>query len=180
MIGLTIARHNESERVESMACPSTRTGTRFIVRSVPSQRGRSILEENKTIVRRYIEEGLNQRKLKLFDEILATDFANHSPRLGIVDREATLENFARIFEALPDRHSIIKDIIAEGDKVFVLAAAQGTHQKEIQGIAVSPSGKHITWEIWEMFRFSGGRIVERWAIHNMVEQFSRAAERGPD
>ncbi len=39
-------------------------------------------EENKSIVRRYIEEGLNQRKLQLFDEILATDFANHSPRIG--------------------------------------------------------------------------------------------------
>ena len=175
MIGLTIARHNESELVESMACPSTRTGTRFIVRSVPSQRGRSILEENKTIVRRYIEEGLNQRKLKLFDEILATDFANHSPRLGIVDREATLENFARIVEALPDRHSIIKDIIAEGDRVFLRTSAQGTHQDIVPGISTEPTGKSIMWTVWEVFRFNDGRIVERWGIHNLKDQVEAAA-----
>lgn len=41
-------------------------------------------EENKTIVRRYVEEGLNQENLVLFDELLAADFANHSPRLGIM------------------------------------------------------------------------------------------------
>ncbi len=39
-----------------------------------------VSEENKSIVRRYIQEGLNQRNLQLFDEILATAFANHSPR----------------------------------------------------------------------------------------------------
>ena len=31
-----------------------------------------------------------------------------------------------------------------------------------------------------MFRCSRGKIVERWAIHNMGEQFSRAAEEGLD
>ncbi len=135
-------------------------------------------EENKAIVRRYIEEGLNQRNLRVFDEILALDFGNHSPRLGVVDRDATLQNFAQILKALPDRRSTIDDIIAEGDKVFVRASVQGTHQDEIQGIPVAPTGKLINWEIWEMFRFSGGKIVERWAIHNMGEQFTRAAEQG--
>ena len=135
-------------------------------------------EENKSIVRRYIEEGLNQRNLQLFDEILATDFANHSPRLGRVGREATVQNFAQILKAIPDRHGTIEAIVAEGDNVCVRASVQGTHQEEIQGIPVAPTGKLITWEIWEMFRFSGGKIVERWAIHNMIEQFSRAAEQG--
>ena len=31
-------------------------------------------EENKTIVRRYVEEGLNQENLVLFDELLAPNF----------------------------------------------------------------------------------------------------------
>ena len=83
-----------------------------------------------------------------------------------------------IFKALPDRHSTIEAIVAERDNVCVRASVQGTHEEEIQGIPVAPTGKLITWEIWEMFRFSGGKIVERWAIHNMIEQFSRAAEQG--
>ncbi len=73
------------------------------------------IEENKAIVRRYIEEGLNQENLVLFEELLAPDFANHSPRLGIMSREATVQDFAQIFKAFPDRHSTIENIIAEGD-----------------------------------------------------------------
>ncbi len=135
-------------------------------------------EENKTIVRRYIDEGLNQENLVLFDELLATDFANHSPRLGIMDREATVQDFAQIFKAFPDRHSTIEDIIAEGDKVFVRTTAQGTHQDKVPGILIDPTGKQITWTVWEVFRFTGGRIVERCGIHDMREQFSRAAQLG--
>ena len=95
-------------------------------------------EENKSIVRRYIEEGLNQRNLQLFDEILATDFANHSPRLGRVGREATVQNFAQILKAIPDRHSTIEAIVAEGNNVCVRASVQGTHQEEIQGGTTLP------------------------------------------
>ena len=85
-------------------------------------------EENKAIARRYIE-GLNQENFVVFDEILAPEFANHSPRLGIMSREATVHDYALIFKAFPDRHSTIEDIIAEGDKVFLRATAQGTHQE---------------------------------------------------
>ncbi len=135
-------------------------------------------EENKTIVRRYIDEGLNQENLVLFDELLATDFANHSPRLGVMDREATVQDFAQIFKAFPDLHRTIEDIIAEGDKVFVRTTAQGTHQDKVPGIPIDPTGKQITWAVWEVFRFTGGRIVERWGIHNLSEQISTAAGLG--
>ncbi len=60
-------------------------------------------DQNKAIVRRYIE-GLNEEDLRVFDEILAPDFANHSPRLGIMSREATVRDFALIFKAFPDPH----------------------------------------------------------------------------
>ncbi len=135
-------------------------------------------EENKTIVRRYVEEGLNQENLVLFDELLAPDFANHSPRLGIMGRETTVKDFAQIFKAFPDRHSTIEDIIGEGDKVFVRTTAEGTHQYQVPGIPIDPTGKKITWTVWEMFRFTGGRIVERWGIHNLREQISTAAGLG--
>ena len=90
-------------------------------------------EENKAIARRYIE-GLNQENLAVFDEILAPDFANHSPRLGIISREATVHDFGLICKAVPDRHSTVEDIISEGDKVFLRTTAQGTHQDVVPGI----------------------------------------------
>jgi len=77
-------------------------------------------------------------------------------------RETTVKDFAQIFKAFPDRHSTIEDIIGEGDKVFVHTNAEGTHQYQVPGIPIDPTGKKITWTVWEVFRFTGGRIVERW------------------
>jgi len=131
-------------------------------------------EQNKSVVRRYVV-GLNEENLGVFDEILAPDFANHSPRLGIMSREATVHDFALIFKAFPDRHSIIEDIIAEGDKVFLRTTVQGTHQDFVTGISIEPTGKNITWDAWEVLRFNDGRIVERWAIHNFKDQVEAAA-----
>jgi predicted ester cyclase len=92
-----------------------------------------------------------------------------------MSREATVQDFAQIFNAFPDRHSFIENIIAEGDKVFVRSTAQGTHQDNVPGIPIDPTGKQITWTVWEVFRFTGGRIVERWSIHDLKERLSAAA-----
>ena len=129
-------------------------------------------EENKAIVRRYVDEVLNQENLALFDELAAPDFANHSPRLSVIGREVTVQDYAQIFRAFPDRHSTIEDIIAEGDKVFLRTTVQGTHQDRVPGIPMDPTGEQRIWTVWELFRFSGGKIVERWGIHNMKEQLS--------
>ena len=131
-------------------------------------------EEHKAVVRRYIEEGLNRQNLAIFDEILAPDFVNHSPRMDNVGREATVQDFAQIFRAFPDRHSTIEEIIAEGDKVFVRTTAQGTHRAPVPAIPIDPTGKQITWTLWEVFRCTGGQIVERWGIHNLKEQLGAA------
>ena len=130
-------------------------------------------EQNKAVARRY-HEGLNEKELAVFDEILAPDFANHSPRLGIISREAIVHDFALIFKAFPDWHRTIEDMIAEGDKVFLRTTAQGTHQDIVPGISIEPTGKNITYTVWEEFRLADGRMVERWAIHNLKDQVEAA------
>ena len=131
-------------------------------------------EQNKAVVRRYVE-GLNEENLAVFDEILAPDFANHSPRLGIVNREKTVNDYPLFWKAFPDCHRTIEDVIAEGDKVFLRTTVQGTHQDFVTGISIEPTGKNITWDAWEVLRFNDGRIVERWAIHNFKDQVEAAA-----
>ena len=48
-------------------------------------------EENKAIVDRFIDEVMNKRSFSIFNDLFSPDFANHSPRLGIVDREYTAQ-----------------------------------------------------------------------------------------
>ena len=127
-------------------------------------------EENKAIVRRWIEDGLNGRELAIIDELFAPDYANHSPRLGVVGREYTARETAEFFVGFPDWHTTIDDVIAEGKKVVVRRTVQGTYKGEVQGAPVPPTGKLVTFTIWEMFRVSNGKIVERWAMHDFRQQ----------
>ena len=127
-------------------------------------------EENKAIVRRWLEDGMNARNLGIIDELFAPDYANHSPRLGVVGREYTARETAEFFVAFPDWRTTIDDIIAEGEKVVVRRTVQGTYKGEVQGATVPPTGRLVTFTIREMFRVSDGKIVERWAIHDLQQQ----------
>ena len=98
-------------------------------------------EENKAIVRRWLEDGMNARNLGIIDELFAPDYANHSPRLGVVGREYTARETAEFFVAFPDWRTTIDDIIAEGEKVVVRRTVQGTYKGEVQGATVLPTGR---------------------------------------
>ncbi|PKB71597.1 MAG: hypothetical protein BZY87_04935 [SAR202 cluster bacterium Io17-Chloro-G6] len=72
-----------------------------------------MFEENKAVVRRYME-ALNEKNLAALDEIFSPDYANHSPRIGVVGKEATLQDYKQTFKAFPDRLGSIEELIAEG------------------------------------------------------------------
>ena len=131
-------------------------------------------EQKKAVVRRYME-ALNEKHLAALDEIFSPDYANHSPRLGIIGKAATLQDYGQTFKAFPDRKGAIEEMIAEGDKVFLRQFTRTTFQQAIPGIATPPTGKEVTWTVWSVLRFHDGRIVERWAKHDLKEQIEEAA-----
>ena len=90
-------------------------------------------EENKALVRRWIDDGMNGRNLAIIDELFAPDYANHSPRLGDVGREHTARETAEFFIGFPDWQTTIDDVIAEGEQIVVRRTVQGTYKGEVQG-----------------------------------------------
>ena len=123
------------------------------------------IEENKALVRHFFE-AMNKQNLAMIDEFFSTDFINHSPRIATVGREETAQDAARLLTAFPDWQTIVEDIIAEGDRVVVRRTVHGTHKGDIPGISMPPTGKRVTFTVWEMFRIAGGKIVERWGMHD--------------
>jgi predicted ester cyclase len=87
------------------------------------------LEENKAIVRRFIE-AYNKRNLDEFDELLAPDYFDHTSQVG---PEGLKQLMKMAFKAFPDFHETIEDVIAEGDKVWVRITFTGTHTGEFMG-----------------------------------------------
>ena len=112
------------------------------------------LEENKAIVRRFIE-AYNKRNLDLIDDFVAPDYVDHTNK---VDREGLKQLFNMGLTAFPDWHETIEDIIAEGDKVWVRLAYTGTHKGEFMGLA--PTGKKITSKAVDIYRIVNGKHVE--------------------
>ncbi len=62
--------------------------------------------------------------------------------------------------ALPDWHSNVEQLVAEGDLVVERFTASGTHSGELMGVA--PTGRVLRLRGMQMFRIRQGRIVERW------------------
>jgi len=120
------------------------------------------LEENKAIVRRFIE-AYNKRNLDLVDDLVAPDYVDHTNQVG---REGLKQLFDMGFKGFPDWHETIEDIIAEGDKVWVRLAYTGTHKGEFLGLA--PTGKKITAKDVDIYRIVNGKLAEYWSVTDNV------------
>jgi C-1 hydroxylase len=123
------------------------------------------LEENKAIVRRWIE-AYNERNLN-FEEFIAPDYIDHTNK---VDVNGLKQLFKMGLSAFPDWHETIEDIIAEGDKVWVLLSYSGTHTGDFMGLA--PTGNKVSSKAVDIYRVSNGKLAEYWNVTDNVRIFA--------
>lgn len=121
------------------------------------------LVENRTQVRRFYEEAINNANYALVREIFDEKVILHDPALpgGEV---SGLENFMKVLlmyrSAFPDLHIAVEDQIVEGDKVVTRFTIHATHMGDLMGI--KPSGKRIKVTGVSIIRFGRGKAVEEW------------------
>ncbi len=116
--------------------------------------------ENKAIVRRFIDEIFVQGNKATVDELLADDFVGHTwPQTG--DPKTDLKSaIDRTSKGLSDPKFTIEDMIAEDDRVAVRLTAAATQTGEMMG--VSASGKRYTIGEIHIFRLRDGLVTEHW------------------
>ena len=118
----------------------------------------------KALERRFFEEW-NKGKaaaMAVIDETCATNIVFHGGSgrdiRGLKDFKQFISEF---YDAFPDIHLTIDDMVVEGDKVAIRYTVTGTHKGEFMGIP--PTNKKVTiWAI-EIDRVVGGKFVEGWA-----------------
>jgi predicted ester cyclase len=112
-------------------------------------------EENKALIRRYVEEVYNRQDLNAYlefvDEGVAEDGADH------------LQQF---FTAFPDAHTTVLDMFGEGDKVVARLRINGTNNGPFAG--QPPTGKKIQFDSIRIYRIVDNRIVESWAMQDRM------------
>ena len=125
------------------------------------------IEENKDIVRRY-QEAYNTANYEALDEVVAADVL--TPNM-ISNMPRGLEGAKLVHQktltGMPDYHTAIEDIIAEGDKVVARVRITGTHTGDFYGIP--PTGRHIDLSGIYIVRIADGKIVEHWGEENGSE-----------
>lgn len=119
-------------------------------------------EENKNVVRRWIEEFWNNHHVSIANEILTPDNRNHDPANPDVGNgpEAHVKLHSIYATALPDLHFHIEDMIAEADRVVARWTMTGTHNGDLQGI--QPTGKKVNLNGTSICRIANGKIAEQW------------------
>lgn len=124
-------------------------------------------EDNKALVHRFYEEFCNKGDLKVADEIVLANYAEHENVLGAISGRDGLKQFVTAtLTAFPDFHFTIEDVIAEGNKVTVRLTARGTHRGPLGDIP--PTGKQVANTAIVMFRMADGMIVERWGVADQL------------
>jgi steroid delta-isomerase-like uncharacterized protein len=126
------------------------------------------VEDNKAIIRAYVEMVWNGKQLDRAEEVVASDFIDHAPLPGQAPGlEGAKRKWAMYLTAIPDLRVTTEDLVAEGDKVAVRRSYEGTHQGELLGIPAT--GKQLQVGSISIFRLVDGKIAENW------EQLDRLA-----
>lgn len=118
------------------------------------------LEENKALVRRFIEEVQNQHNLAAIEELFSPNFVDHSSMAAPPYLEGTKELFIITFAAFPDFRMEIHQQLAEGDQVMTRKTLHGTHLGPFMGIPAT--GKKIAVTFVDIFTVINGKITEHW------------------
>ena len=116
-------------------------------------------QDNPAIVRRFVEEVINQGHMDSAAQFVWEDVVEQVPLPGQGPGLEGLKDILRgMRSAFPDIDFSIKEQISEADKVASRFEWTGTHQKEFMGVAAT--GRQV--RVWGMVidRLEGGRIKE--------------------
>ncbi len=121
----------------------------------------SVVELNKAVVRRLIDEVMNAGRMDAIHELYSPSLAPKAERW-----------IAPFRASFPDMRMKIVDLIATGDTVVGRFTCSGTHLGDWLGHA--PTGRRFESidEVY-IFRLSGGRITRAWGIEDTLRRLEQ-------
>ena len=124
--------------------------------------------DNKALIRRFVEDGLNKRNAALIDEVYSAEYIGHDPERPALRRVEDLKQgmVGLLGKVFPDAQYSIESLVAEGDIVVWHWTFRATHQGELMGIP--PTGKPISFSGVNIFRMTNGQVVEDWVYRDTV------------
>ncbi len=124
-------------------------------------------DDNKLLVRRYIEEVINTGNVDAIEEFIGAEYVEvHEGKRYPIGINGAREHILGVRQTYPDLTLRIERQIAEGEWVATCITARGTHQGVWLGL--KPTGKVVTYTGVNINRVVDGRIVEHGGAANLL------------
>ena len=129
--------------------------------------------DNKTIIRRYIQEIFNTGEISNIREFVSEGYEEvYEGARYMIGVEGAINHVLGVRRVFPDLVLTIENQISEGDWIATTLSATGTFTKEWFGM--KPTGKPITFTAVDVDRIRNGKIIEHGGAVNMMEPLLKA------
>ena len=126
----------------------------------------TLQEQNKNLIHRFFEAGINQNKSDVFDEIIAPNYVNHNLPAPAPGPEGLRQVVGMFKEGFPDLHATVEAAVADDDRVATQGYITGTHNGPFMNIP--PTGRSIHVNYIDIWRIENGKAVENWVQMDML------------
>ena len=126
----------------------------------------------KAKIHRVIEGAWNNGDLAMLDELYDPGFVRHRPPFDdYTGLDVHKKRIEMIRAAYPDHKTIIHDILVDGDRAAVRYTWTGTNTGA--GMSIPPTGKRVSVDGCDVYRFVNGKIVEEWGHEGYLSLFQQ-------
>ena len=125
----------------------------------------SEIDNNKSVVSRYVNEFKNEQKFTVFPKLFSSKFTHH---FNFPNRSKKMDSFVSVgqtfLSAFPDVKVDLQQILAEGDLVVEQNKVSATHKGTFDGIKAT--NKKVYWTEIHIYRLENGKIIENFPAVN--------------
>ena len=124
--------------------------------------------QNKEMLRNYFNNVINKHDLSQFGSFFASNYIWHTMDGRDIHSEkdsSHISTLRLVFNAIPDIHYSIENIVSENDLVAVHTTVTGIAKSEYFGFP--PSLKKVEFKQMFFFRLSNKKITEEWEVLDM-------------
>lgn len=137
---------------------------------------KDMAQYNKERMRGFYKDVVNAHKAAAIADYCTKDFRDHNPDPGQKQGMKGLQGaFQAMFDAFPDLHVTVEQMVAEGDLAVARVTMTGTQKGEYMGMPAS--GKRFKMGGIDIVKIKDGKATERWGYFDgaaMMEQLSPA------
>lgn len=126
---------------------------------------------NEEVMRRFIEEVLNNGDYSVLPDLIQPSYVYRSPDQELHGPDGLIDLFTAYRAAFPDLKAVIDDLVVADDKAVISFTLSGTHEGDLMGIPAT--GKQISVHGMVLSRFEDGKIAEEWEILDMLAMFQQ-------